>query len=643
MIMNMLLNAPIATDLKTTEALDVAIERSKDISSAVRKKSVQLLSKLYTFSEHQTSRVKILNAIMMATVDVERSVSAAAVKAARDFLFGDDFCRTAVIERAKLLLSTTESLFIDGHVEVMKRLFVQCKESLVSTSSENYLSRDLILSLLHQYIATDTPGNADGNFFNILSYIICAIIKIYPQAITIADIDLMSSSVDFCDEKKAFCILTILETVSWKKFLQHKNIVEELKRLLSNMIRKPLSYRALEKSVNCLCLIDASKSIKVSNTALAKLSRLVHSDEISIHAHGIVILSIFPKDELMANTFVNEGSNIHLLKVVKEMLHVVRWSIQNESTFASQRDINIIGKSAIRCILLYARSDLLTSQSILHLFNTLINTSSNELKVELLYVFKKLLLKEYENDNEELQETEHFKKWSARTEERSKHNSISATVQAHFRNITDLVFVNDIYIQTAVVSVMTEIIIIDHNDNFACQRQHHLRRCVYLANSATMIEYISVDEIKTVLAIIEQRICELETEITFGTTIVFDDEESLKIFNIIMMGLLLKIIRSYLQNNPLVEKSNNSVKEHLLYDHKHTTTSPQDLIQAVLADVEDACNGKWCQEMIDRAMCLHRSNAIGDRRQPHQNNPVTSPSGLQRRQVLERRCKKQRM
>ncbi|KAI9284260.1 hypothetical protein BC943DRAFT_381224 [Umbelopsis sp. AD052] len=174
-------------------------------------------------------------------------------------------------------------------------------------------------------------------------------------------------------------------------------------------------------------------------------------------------------------------------------------------------------------------------------------------------------------------------------------------------------------------------------------KPHHLQRCIYLANSATMIEYISVDEIKTVLAIIEQRICELETEIAFGTTIVFDDEESLKIFNIIMMGLLLKIIRSYLQNNPLVEKSNNSVKEHLLYDHKHTTTSPQDLIQAVLADVEDACNGKWCQEMIDRAMCLHRSNAIGDRRKPHQNNPVTSPSGLQRRQVLGRRCKKQRM
>ncbi|KAI9284261.1 hypothetical protein BC943DRAFT_361287 [Umbelopsis sp. AD052] len=428
--MNMLLNAPIATDLKTTEALVVAIERSKDISSAVRKKSVQLLSKLYTFSEHQRSRVKILNAIMMATVDVERSVSDAAVKAARDFLFGDAFCRTAVIERAKLLLSTTESLFIDGHVEVMKRLFVQCKESLMSTSSENYLARDLVLSLLHQYIATDTPGNADGNFFNILSYIICTIIKIYPQAITIADIDLMSSSVDFCDEKKTFCILSILEAVSWKKLLQHKNLVEELKRLLSNMIRKPLSYRALEKSVNCLCLIDARKSINVSKTALAKLSRLLHSDEISIHAHGIVILSV-TSTICACNTYraqseyerKHEGSNIHLLKVVKEMLYVVRWSIQNKSTFASQRDINIIGKSAIRClgILLYTRSDLLTSQSILHLFNTLINTSSNELKVELLYVFKKLLLKEYEDDNEELQETEHFKKWSALTEERSKH------------------------------------------------------------------------------------------------------------------------------------------------------------------------------------------------------------------------------
>ncbi|KAI8581391.1 hypothetical protein K450DRAFT_270253 [Umbelopsis ramanniana AG] len=464
MVLNLLMKAPISTNLKTTETLDVAIERSKDVGSAVRKKSVQLLSKLYTYSENQTSRVKILSAIMMATVDLEQAVSNAAVKAARDFLFGDDFCQMVAIERAELLLLTTESLYNGGHVEIMRQLYVQCKDGLVPSSSEIHLARDLASTLLHQYIATDTPGNPNGNLFNILGYIISDIIKIQPEAITIADIHLMSSSVDTCEEKKTFCILTILEAVSWKKFLQHKSIMEELKRLISNMIRKPLSYRALEKSVNCLCLIDSSKSIKVSKTALTKLIHLVHGKEISMHAHDIVILSV-TSAICACNSYRRESggerkheeSNIHLLNVVKEMLYVVRWSIRNES---SQRDIDIIGKSAIRClgILLYARPDLLTSQPILQLFDNMINTASNELKIELLYVLKKLLLKEYENDNEELQQTEHFTKWSAPALENSKHNSVSAIVQAHFKNITDLVLVNDIYMQTAVVSVMTEIV-----------------------------------------------------------------------------------------------------------------------------------------------------------------------------------------
>jgi hypothetical protein len=61
----------------------------------------------------------------MATVDLEQSVSGAAVKAARDFLFGDDCYQIVAIERAELLLLTSESLYHGGHIEIMKQLFVQ--------------------------------------------------------------------------------------------------------------------------------------------------------------------------------------------------------------------------------------------------------------------------------------------------------------------------------------------------------------------------------------------------------------------------------------------------------------------------------------------------------------------------------------
>jgi hypothetical protein len=61
----------------------------------------------------------------MATVDVEKTVSNAAVKAARILLFEDKCCERGHIEREELLLLTTKSLYDDGYVEIMKQLFVQ--------------------------------------------------------------------------------------------------------------------------------------------------------------------------------------------------------------------------------------------------------------------------------------------------------------------------------------------------------------------------------------------------------------------------------------------------------------------------------------------------------------------------------------
>jgi hypothetical protein len=61
----------------------------------------------------------------MATVDIEQTVSNAAVKAARILLFEDKCCERWAIEREELLLLTTKSLYDDGHVEIMKQLFVQ--------------------------------------------------------------------------------------------------------------------------------------------------------------------------------------------------------------------------------------------------------------------------------------------------------------------------------------------------------------------------------------------------------------------------------------------------------------------------------------------------------------------------------------
>lgn len=146
MSLNLLLNTTIATSLKMAPTIDVAIERSKvhsilckqsanqvdlwlqyaqDVSPTVRKISIQLLSELYAFNENQTSRVRILNAIIMATVDVVQTVSNAAVKEARILLFEDKFCERGDIEREELLLLTTKSLYDDGYVEIMKQLFVQ--------------------------------------------------------------------------------------------------------------------------------------------------------------------------------------------------------------------------------------------------------------------------------------------------------------------------------------------------------------------------------------------------------------------------------------------------------------------------------------------------------------------------------------
>jgi hypothetical protein len=39
--------------------------------------------------------------------------------------------------------------------------------------------------------------------------------------------------------------VTILEAVNWKKFLQQKDIMEVIKELIFNIIRKPPSYRVM--------------------------------------------------------------------------------------------------------------------------------------------------------------------------------------------------------------------------------------------------------------------------------------------------------------------------------------------------------------------------------------------------------------
>jgi hypothetical protein len=76
----------------------------------------------------------------------------------------------------------------------------KCKNALLPASNEKNLARDLIASLLHTYISTDKPGDAKNNLFNIIGFVICAILKIHPQVITVADIHLMASSVDSCEE-----------------------------------------------------------------------------------------------------------------------------------------------------------------------------------------------------------------------------------------------------------------------------------------------------------------------------------------------------------------------------------------------------------------------------------------------------------
>lgn len=84
----------------------------------------------------------------------------------------------------------------------------KCKDALLPASNEKNLARGLIASLLHKYIATDTPGDAENNLFNIIGFVISAIIKIYPHVITVADIHLMASSVDFCEEVGFFLQLS---------------------------------------------------------------------------------------------------------------------------------------------------------------------------------------------------------------------------------------------------------------------------------------------------------------------------------------------------------------------------------------------------------------------------------------------------
>lgn len=39
--------------------------------------------------------------------------------------------------------------------------------------------------------------------------------------------------------------MTILEAVNWKKFLQQKDITEQIQQLIFNIIRKPPSYRVM--------------------------------------------------------------------------------------------------------------------------------------------------------------------------------------------------------------------------------------------------------------------------------------------------------------------------------------------------------------------------------------------------------------
>jgi hypothetical protein len=157
-----------------------------------------------------------------------------------------------------------------------------------------------------------------------------------------------------------------------------------------------------------------------------------------------------------------------------------------------------------------------------------------------------------------------------------------------------------------------------------------------------MIDYMSVNEIQMVLTFTQRRICELETESAFWRTIVFDEQDSLKIFNNLMMGLLLKIIRGSLKSNPLVEKSMTSDKKKHLYGPKRFPISPQDLLKIINAIIEDACNGRWCQELFDQAMSLYRSNSIGEDSKPQKGDLVSSSSSLQGRKGPDRHCKKRR-
>jgi len=145
-----------------------------------------------------------------------------------------------------------------------------------------------------------------------------------------------------------------------------------------------------------------------------------------------------------------------------------------------------------------------------------------------------------------------------------------------------------------------------------------------------------------VLTFTERRICELETESSFEPTIIFDDQDSLKNFNNLMMGILLKIIRSSLKFNPLMEKSITSDKKKHLYDPKRTPISPQDLLKIINATIKDACNGRWCQELFDQAISLYRSNSIGEGSKPQKGDPVSSSSSLQGRKGPDRHCKKRR-
>ncbi|KAH8554847.1 hypothetical protein BGW37DRAFT_554569 [Umbelopsis sp. PMI_123] len=199
-VLSLLIDASLPTSLNMSTILEIALDRSKDVSSIVRKKSIRLLAKLFKCTKEPLSRVKILNAIILATSTHNQAVRENAIRSGKDILFGEDYYQMTIRERAGLLLLTAKSLHDDGYIEILDEFIVKCKEALISSPGKISPARDLIEHLLDRYICTDTDVDLDRPSYNILSVVICSLIKIHPDNIIIAYVGSMSSSVDRREE-----------------------------------------------------------------------------------------------------------------------------------------------------------------------------------------------------------------------------------------------------------------------------------------------------------------------------------------------------------------------------------------------------------------------------------------------------------